>query len=1213
MPRHPLHAPMSGSRNEKMAFLAFLFACKAAARGSMRLLVHAILLLSSGVGPAFSAVPNSPSGLTGTYTGQGYLLEWTNPSTNTDGSALTEFGGIKVYRNGSLLATLARPRGGAGNADAFTDNAPPLGLVSYQVSAYDRFSQTSSLSAPWTYLPPQTGTPAIDVVPDSLTFTFVEGSAGRKYLYVHNTSGGQLQFNVLPGDLWLTASPSSGSLLGGEEMTVAVDCNTGGFLPPGTHTSFLTVVSNDTTQAELVIPVRVDVTPEPPAPPADIQVTPTSLVYSQTAGQTIVKALEIRNTGEKFLTYALSLGSAWLQADRLSGNVAGPGVTSILLTADAASLSPGTFADTVVITSNDPDESPLSIPVTLTVNAAAPNVTSSPSAFPVTMIPDVLTAVTLNLGNISGTLPLDFNITEGVPWLSVSPASGVVPQGYQRPISLDFNSAGLAEGVYTDSLIVDTNDPDSPRLALPVTLTIVPFGGEVNPLEMTFNVPWNGPPVGQPLQVTNTGATRLYLNLYSPEQWVTETSSGYVDPGQVRLITVSVNPDQFPVGTSHASIKLDLSSVTGERELIIPVHMNVLATPPEIQVSPAQLSLERTPGSGWLRTTVALSNSGYEPLNFNVSESVPWLSVDPPAGQIPRLGMLHLVLNVNADGLSIGNHAGTFRVTTNDPDRPSVDVSVNLAVKPEVAELFSGRLAIGEMLTACGNGDSTVQYVELKAVGNAETWASSLGLRIVDRNGNVAFDQTNLFAGMPDGSPWAQGTTWLLGTSSLQDFSGLSPDAIIPVVLDRLGGVIVVYDTASDPQVLHQFAYGSHGGVNAPAPGRSLELQPDGMMREKEVPGPVNSDGATAVDLGCLCPENIIIAGHYLATRASAADTSFSGFGSADAGYDLRAGTAHAGGSRSNGQVTIKDIYYVTGPTAGTPLECAAVLKFQGVMCADYTEIAPRCSGYRVQFREGTQPAVTISDGIYATPTGPGCESFSREILLPIRTRVNEPFTLQTYLDVGGCSHGGYANVMTQLEFIGLPPGATIESCQGLEREIPVPVEPMLVQAVVEEGRVRLTWAVSEVIRWPVVQRRRAAGTDWTLLGTPTRSAADRVTFIDGDVVPGEGYHYRLADGDHVFGEILVQVPPEVRDLALSRIPAAEGIAIAFTLLSESPARLELFDVQGRAVVSRQVESPGAGTHELQLTDGRRLASGLYFVRLTQDGRSATLRVVNAR
>jgi hypothetical protein len=47
--------------------------------------------------------------------------------------------------------------------------------------------------------------------------------------------------------------------------------------------------------------------------------------------------------------------------------------------------------------------------------------------------------------------------------------------------------------------------------------------------------------------------------------------------------------------------------------------------------------------------------------------------------------------------------------------------------------------------------------------------------------------------------------------------------------------------------------------------------------------------------------------------------------------------------------------------------------------------------------------------------------------------------------------------------------------------------------------------------------------------------------------------------------------------------------------------------------VSRQVESPGAGTHELQLTDGRRLASGLYFVRLTQDGRSATLRVVNAR
>jgi hypothetical protein len=74
--------------------------------------------------------------------------------------------------------------------------------------------------------------------------------------------------------------------------------------------------------------------------------------------------------------------------------------------------------------------------------------------------------------------------------------------------------------------------------------------------------------------------------------------------------------------------------------------------------------------------------------------------------------------------------------------------------------------------------------------------------------------------------------------------------------------------------------------------------------------------------------------------------------------------------------------------------------------------------------------------------------------------------------------------------------------------------------------------------------------------------------------------------------------------------PARGGrISMAFTLPSAAPARLELMDVGGRRVASREVGSLGAGRHVVDLTDGARLPAGLYLVRLTQGGASRVVRV----
>jgi hypothetical protein len=64
---------------------------------------------------------------------------------------------------------------------------------------------------------------------------------------------------------------------------------------------------------------------------------------------------------------------------------------------------------------------------------------------------------------------------------------------------------------------------------------------------------------------------------------------------------------------------------------------------------------------------------------------------------------------------------------------------------------------------------------------------------------------------------------------------------------------------------------------------------------------------------------------------------------------------------------------------------------------------------------------------------------------------------------------------------------------------------------------------------------------------------------------------------------------------------------VSFNLPSDHPASLDLIDVAGRRVATRAVGALGAGEHVMSLNE-RALLGGVYFVRLSQDGRSVTTR-----
>ena len=181
------------------------------------------------------------------------------------------------------------------------------------------------------------------------------------------------------------------------------------------------------------------------------------------------------------------------------------------------------------------------------------------------------------------------------------------------------------------------------------------------------------------------------------------------------------------------------------------------------------------------------------------------------------------------------------------------------------------------------------------------------------------------------------------------------------------------------------------------------------------------------------------------------------------------------------------------------------------------------------------------------------------------------------------------------------------------------PIPPAPFTAAYAAGATNLHWgANSEPDLWYYKVYR---GNDASFVPAPGNLITS--TADTGYVDPGPaGSYYKLSavdvNGNESAFALLtpgstVDVPDTgVAAFALEplRNPSYNGrLQVRFSLPSASRATLELVDVGGRRVASRNVGTLGAGRHELVLGEGQRLSSGIYFVRLTQGAQVVTTRV----
>jgi hypothetical protein len=194
------------------------------------------------------------------------------------------------------------------------------------------------------------------------------------------------------------------------------------------------------------------------------------------------------------------------------------------------------------------------------------------------------------------------------------------------------------------------------------------------------------------------------------------------------------------------------------------------------------------------------------------------------------------------------------------------------------------------------------------------------------------------------------------------------------------------------------------------------------------------------------------------------------------------------------------------------------------------------------------------------------------------------------------------------------------QPASGLSVDNLAPAQPTLLTAAYSGGQTNLAWAANTEHDLGSYRLYRGTSADFTPAAGNRIATPISTSYADAGA-PGGYYKLSAVDvnGNEsgfalvtpagttgVDGELPVSFALEgARPNPASR----SGLHVAFALPTGVAARIELLDVSGRRVRVREVGPLGAGRHTVNLAEGRAVASGLYWVRLTQGTNRQTKRV----
>jgi uncharacterized protein (TIGR03437 family) len=581
------------------------------------------------------------------------------------------------------------------------------------------------------------------VTPTSLTFAYQNGTAatGQTLPSQSIVVSGTGQFSVsgptypstYTGNSWLSFTPITGY----GPATISVTVNPTGLAPNTTPYTATLLVTPAVGYSPITVSVSFLVTASPV-----LIAYPGSLNYNYTAGGTPPNwTLWLNASDNSAMPLTVTTTTNWLTV----GTPGGPATnTSVSVQGNnLSSLGNGIYTGSVTVTATGAANSPVNVPVVLTVTGSAASggglTLGNLSTFYATQGGGAPSSQVLSVGASTNT-SYTANASSNGNWLSISPSgnlstasnpsltvsvvnqSGLTAAGSPYYGTITLASSGITQQVQV-TLVVSTTSSSGGTGN--VTVTANGVAGTPS-LSFTYMVGGSAPPA-QTLQVTSaSGSAPVSFTISSSATWL---SAGVTNGTS---LNTPVNNPGFTIGIMNAST-LAAGPYTGTITITpnggtvvtVSVSLTVQAAP-TVTVSTTTLSFAYQAGNADpTPATLSISGGGQSlPFTVQVTSGSNWLSVSPTSGTTPTTGTTAVTVTATPGTMGAGTYNGTILVAGAGLATGSTSVSVTLTVTAPLptinsvvnaASFIKGAVSPGEIVTLFGTamGPAAAAYATI--------------------------------------------------------------------------------------------------------------------------------------------------------------------------------------------------------------------------------------------------------------------------------------------------------------------------------------------------------------------------------------------------------------------------------------------------------------------------------------------------------------------
>lgn len=322
-------------------------------------------------------------------------------------------------------------------------------------------------------------------------------------------------------------------------------------------------------------------------------------------------------------------------------------------------------------------------------------------------------------------------------YITLSPSSGSVAPGESVDVSVTFDAASLANGVYNTDIIVSSNDPVTPDATVATRFEVSGQQSEISVSDeyLLFNDVFIGAEKERTFTINNDGLAVLNVTDISSDNpdFTVSASSATIEANGSLEVTVNFAPSE--VGGRNGIITIESDALEEPLEVVV---YGIGAEPPVAQLDPQEVS-ETTDAGATVDTQITLRNDGNAPLIY----SFPDLAV------ASALAKPNVKLN-NTEILSFSNAAALEEKGAED-NRVGSEVLYSVGTDNGFGYSwidsdetggpvysFNDITADGTEITTTLSGDGTA---EVDLPFSFEFYGNTYSSAFINANGFVAFQQ----------------------------------------------------------------------------------------------------------------------------------------------------------------------------------------------------------------------------------------------------------------------------------------------------------------------------------------------------------------------------------------------------------------------------------------------------------------------------------------